>query len=91
MFVFMLFGNKFHFLNLHCAKDVIKKKILFISLNKNKFSDRLADKKAAIGYVYEDSTESPPHVNKVPEEDDENDEDKEDDLSDLDLGKYFGI
>ncbi|GFT05561.1 hypothetical protein NPIL_394872, partial [Nephila pilipes] len=47
------------------------------------------DKKAAIGYVYEDSTESPPHQTITSkdgeEDDDENDEDKEEDLSDIDL------
>ncbi|GBN42125.1 CLK4-associating serine/arginine rich protein [Araneus ventricosus] len=46
------------------------------------------DKKAAIGYVYEDSTESPQHPNNISKEDDdddENDEEKEEDLSDIDL------
>ncbi|GFY68305.1 hypothetical protein TNIN_364851 [Trichonephila inaurata madagascariensis] len=47
------------------------------------------DKKAAIGYVYEDSTESPPHQSNTPkdgeEDDEENEEDKEEDLSDIDL------
>ncbi|XP_055947280.1 CLK4-associating serine/arginine rich protein-like isoform X1 [Argiope bruennichi] len=46
------------------------------------------DKKAAIGYVYEDSTESPQHQNNISkedEDDEENEEEKEEDLSDIDL------
>ncbi|XP_054712430.1 CLK4-associating serine/arginine rich protein-like [Uloborus diversus] len=51
---------------------------------------KLMDKKAAIGYVYEDSTESPPHLNNVKsidaeEDEEENEEEKEEDLSDIDL------
>ena len=61
---------------------------LFINfVNKGNYIYRLVDKKAAIGYVYEDSTESPPHASKVSEDDDENEDKEEDDLSDLDLGK----
>ncbi|GIY57376.1 hypothetical protein CDAR_49962 [Caerostris darwini] len=47
-----------------------------------------SDKKAAIGYVYEDSTDSPPHLNILKDgegDEDENDEEKEEDLSDIDL------
>lgn len=55
------------------------------------FFSRNADKKAAIGYVYEDSTESPPRLNnasKMDDDEEENEEEeKEEDLSDIDLGK----
>ncbi|KAG8194592.1 hypothetical protein JTE90_013328 [Oedothorax gibbosus] len=47
-----------------------------------------ADKKAAIGYVYEDSTESPPRPSSAPKDEDDEEEleeEKEEDLSDIDL------